>query len=226
MNDLLARAARLLGRQVRRSSAAQRATFARIYRDNAWGDSETASGPGSTQARGAQFEDELVATLDTLGIRSIVDAPCGDCNWMRRVLARCDVEYTGIDIVDELIARNSARLGGPKTRFIPADMTRADLPAADLVLCRDGLVHLSYVDARAAIRNFRRSGSRYLLATTFVAHASNQDVPTGGWRPVNLEAPPFRFPSRILEIDERCTHSEGRYHDKRLGLWALDTLEI
>jgi hypothetical protein len=103
-------------------------------------------------------------------------------------------------------------------------MTRADLPAADLIVCRDGLVHLSFADARAAIENFRRSGSRYLLATTFVQRSENRDVPTGGWRVLNMQAPPFSFPAPLTTIDERCVHSDGIYRDKRLGLWELAAL--
>src|SRR5262249_28756808 len=108
-------------------------------------------------------------------------------------------------------------------RFLCLDMTRADLPAADLILCRDGLVHLSFADARAAIRNFRRSGSRYLLTTTFVGRGRNVDTATGGWRALDLQAPPFRFPPPLTLVDERCGQTDGR--DKGLGLWKLADLD-
>ena len=36
-----------------------------------------------------------------------------------------------------------------------------------MILCRDCLVHLTFDDARAALQNLRRSGSKYLLTTTF-----------------------------------------------------------
>jgi hypothetical protein len=212
--------ARSVGRR-RASSARQRATFTAIFRQNAWGNSESVSGPGSTQARGADFQHELLALLERFTIRAIVDAPCGDFNWMQSVLADRDVQYTGIDIVEELIAENRRRHGSPTRRFECADMTRADMPTADLIICRDGLVHLSLADARAALRNFQRSGADYLLATTFVDRARNVDVPTGGWRPLNMEAWPFRLPPPMALIDERCLHSGGIYRDKRLGLWPL-----
>jgi hypothetical protein len=191
---------------------------------NTWGDAESVSGPGSTQARGADFQRELVALLDRFEVRSLVDAPCGDFNWMRNVLADRDLHYTGIDIVEELITRNVRLHSGAQLRFVCADMTRVDLPKADLVLCRDGLVHLSFADAKAAIRNFRRSGSRYLLTTTFIERARNTDIPTGGWRVLNLEAPPFSCPPPLAVIDEHCTHTGGIYRDKRLGLWELRSI--
>jgi hypothetical protein len=222
---------RLLARVVRRatiglhsSSWWQRATFTRIFRNNAWQDAESMSGPGSTRARGADFRPALLALLDAYGIRSIVDAPCGDFNWMQDVLAARDLSYTGIDIVEALIADNVRRFGAANRRFLCLDMTRADLPAADLILCRDGLVHLSFADARAAIRAFRRSGARYLLATTFVDRAGNRDVPTGGWRVLNMQAAPFEFPAPLALVDERCMGGAGQYRDKRLGLWDLTAL--
>ena len=211
--------------RLRTSSAAQQVTFTEIFRANAWGNVESVSGPGSTVARGADFQEELISVLDGWRVRSLVDAPCGDFNWMCQVLGHRDLAYTGVDIVAELIAANSRFYATPTRRFVCADMTRDDLPKADLIVCRDGLVHLSFADARAAIRNFRRSGSRYLLATTFVNHSRNWDVPTGGWRVLNLQAAPFSFPAPLALVDERCTRSGGNYRDKRLGLWELASLD-
>jgi hypothetical protein len=162
--------------------------------------------------------------LDTLNVESILDAPCGDFNWMRNVLAGRALSYTGVDIVEPLITANVRAYATGSCRFVCADLTRADLPRVDLVICRDGLVHLSFADARAAIANLRRSGSRYLLATTFVDRSANADVPTGGWRVLNLEAAPFLFPAPLALIDEHCIHSDGIYRDKRLGLWDLQAL--
>ena len=68
------------------SSRSQRATFTRIFDTNAWLNAESVSGPGSTKARGADFRAALVALLDDRGVTSIVDAPCGDFNWMQDVL--------------------------------------------------------------------------------------------------------------------------------------------
>jgi SAM-dependent methyltransferase len=220
------RLAQFVRRRFRSSFRSQQATFTAIFEANAWGDTESVSGPGSTRARGADIQDELIALLDRLRIRSIVDAPCGDFNWMRDVLARRPVIYTGIDIVPALVDRNRRAFASATRRFEHGDITRSDLPEADLVICRDGLVHLSFADARAALRNIKRSRSHYLLATTFADRVRNRDIPTGGWRPLNLTAPPFDLAPPLVSIDERCTHSGGIYRDKRLGCWDLTALEI
>src|SRR5689334_23139905 len=78
---------RHLPARFRRSSRSQQETFTAIFNTNAWGNAESVSGPGSSEARGEEFRAELVALLDTFQVRSMVDAPCGDFNWMKRLLA-------------------------------------------------------------------------------------------------------------------------------------------
>lgn len=128
------------------------------------------------------------------------------------------VDYTGADVVAELIERNQRLYGGEGRRFVTADLTRDALPRADLILCRECLVHLSFRDARAVLRNFRRSGSTYLLVTTHAKVRENEEIATGDWRPLNLQLPPLNFPPplRLLVEDEEL--------GKCLGLWRLDAL--
>jgi SAM-dependent methyltransferase len=197
--------------------------FLAIYQGNLWGSQESRSGPGSTLARAADFLPDLVALLRTLNTRVLVDAPCGDFNWAG-VLADAVERYIGVDVVGEIIARNRLLASSPTRLFLHRDLTGDPLPAADVVLCRDCLVHFAFADIWRALRNFQQSGSRYLLTTTFIEHDDNPDVATGGWRPLNLERPPFCFPPPVAVVDERCLHSGGRGRDKRLALWELASL--
>ena len=224
MTTIITRLARRIAVRRHTSSRAQQATFTRIFTGNGWRDAESLSGPGSTRARGADFGTALLALIDRYRIGSVLDAPCGDFNWMQDVLAGRDLRYTGVDIVAPLIAENVRRYGEANRRFLRRDMTRDPLPAADLILCRDGLVHLSFADARSTVRNFRRSGSRYLLATTFVDRRRNENIVSGGWRVLNMQAAPFAFPPPLALLDERCMYEAGAYRDKRLGLWELRAL--
>lgn len=201
-----------------------RAVFTRVYRRNVWGNAESVSGAGSTESRGAAFRDDLIGLLRRLDARVLLDAPCGDFNWIGPV-AEAVERYVGVDVVPELVERVRAAHGSERRAFVCADLARDPLPRADLILCRDGLVHFSFREIRAALRNFRRSGAPYLLTTTFVDVAHNVDIRTGGgWRALNLQAPPFSFPPPLELIDERCTGYGGRYRGKRLGLWRLDAL--
>ncbi|HEX8999730.1 MAG TPA: class I SAM-dependent methyltransferase, partial [Blastocatellia bacterium] len=79
-------------------------------------------------------------------------------------------------------------------------------------------------DAIAALRNFKRSKSEYLLTTTFPKTEVNEDILTGEWRPLNLQRAPFNFPEPLRLINERCTEEGDRYADKSLGLWRLSDL--
>jgi hypothetical protein len=214
--------ARALAARVR-PPADHGAIFGRIHRRNAWGDPESVSGPGSTRARGADFSAELAALLHRLEVRILLDAPCGDFNWIAEAADGVE-QYIGVDVVPELIAHNLRRHRSDRRSFVHADITRDPLPAADVILCRDCLVHFSHEDVWITLANFRRSGSRYLLTTTFVERETNRNIRTGSWQPLNLRAAPFRFPPPLEEVDERCVHTGGTYRDKRLALWELSSL--
>ena len=199
--------------------------FSRIYRENLWGDPESVSGPGSGLARTAVFRDDLSTLLKEIGARSLLDAACGDFNWMKETSLDVD-QYIGVDIVSELAVSNQEKYGNHTTCFIELDITRHKLPRADVILCRDCLVHFSFDDIRKAIQNFQRSESVFLLTTTFIRVSQNTDIQTGDWRPLNLERAPFDFPRPLELIDEQCTHTGGIYTDKRLALWRLDEILV
>lgn len=192
--------------------------FDAIYDSNHWGGSESRSGTGSSIAQTHVIRQALPEILATLGCRSILDAPCGDFNWLSRV--PLDVDYVGYDVVERVIVQNKTRYASSRVRFVHADITSSPLPAVDLILCRDCLVHFSYADIYLALRRFLDSGARYLLTTTFPGR-SNRDIATGDWRPLDFEREPFRFPAPLRVINEECTEFRGAYRDKSLGLWDL-----
>jgi len=199
--------------------------FTDIYRGGTFGGEESISGPGSDLAQTALLRRSLPSLLKELGVRSMIDAPCGDFNWLREVDLGT-ISYIGVDIVDELIKGNEKRYGGDKRKFIVADIVADVLPAADMILCRDCFVHLSNKDIIRAIKRFKKSGSRYLLTTIFPSHQENVDMVTGrGWRPINLTLPPFSFPPPLKLTSEECPEQGGNYADKSLGLWELSAIK-
>jgi len=197
--------------------------FSDIYHRRAWGGEESVSGPGSGLLRTSVFRDEIPILLKEINVTSLLDAGCGDFNWMKELKVDLD-RYIGIDIVPELVDTNQQKYGNEIRSFINLDITKDELPRAEAVLCRDCLVHFSFEDAFATIRNFKKSKSRYLLTTTFVGLVENAEIKTGEWRRLNLQMPPFSFPKPLKLIDERCTHTGGIFADKRLGLWELESI--
>ena len=155
---------------------------------------------------------------------SLLDIPCGDFNWMSTL--GLQLPYTGADIVAAIVEANERRFGGPDSgrRFVRLDLTRDPLPHADVVLCRDCLVHLSFANIFRAFANLRRSGARYLLTTTFLDHHENADIEDGDWRILNLEKAPFNLPAPVDVLIEGCREGDGVYADKALGLWEVAAL--
>jgi len=199
--------------------------FTKTYRERSWGGEQSRSGKGSDTEYTSSIRGYLPALLRELDVRIFLDAPCGDFNWMKQVdLGR--TKYSGIDIVLEMIAEDIRRYRDESREFRILDFTKGPVPRADLILCRDCLVHLSFRDSFAAIRNFKSSGSEYLLITTFPGVRRNEDVPTGGWRPMNLEVAPFLFPEPIRAIREDDTEQRFVGLRRSLGLWRLQDVPL
>lgn len=150
----------------------------------------------------------------------MLDAGCGDFHWFRTLEIPLD-RYVGVEVVEELAAANQERYGTDQRRFVSLDVTRDDLPRVDLILCRDCLVHLKNRHVRAALQNFRRSGSSYLLATTFTGGHPNEDAPLGGWAPSEPRTSSVQPGPPLRLISEAESVEDARYLDKSLGLWAL-----
>lgn len=205
------------------SSRSAEETFRDIYRRHHWSGSQSPSGAGADEAQTARLRGELPALLRELGVGTLLDLPCGDFSWMSS-LELPVAHYIGADLLPELVEALEKRYGDGRRRFLALDLTRDELPRADLLLCRDCLVHLSLADIRLALGNVVRSGIPYLLTTTFPAGAQNEDIVTGDWRPLDLEEPPLSFPPPLRLLDEGCTEGGGRFADKSLGLWRTTDL--
>lgn len=197
--------------------------FRYAYHHNLWQGGETPSGAGSSLAQTTVVASVLPGLCERYDVRSLLDVPCGTFNWMAEV-ALPGVRYTGGDIVPEVVAEAARLHGSRDRRFLVLDVTCSPLPPADLLLCRDCLVHLSYADIAKTITNIRKSEIDYVLTTTFTAESGFRDIVTGDWRPVNLETPPFSFPRPVELLREQCSEQNGAFADKALGLWRVRDL--
>ena len=189
--------------------------FSRHYQTNYWADDESVSGHGSTVAATKTIRLVLPPLFEHYDIKSVLDIPCGDLNWAHKVKWP---SYIGADIVPELVAETRARFPDFDLRVL--NITEDPLPQVDLILCRDLLGHFSNADVKRALANIKKSGAKYLLATTFPEHETSGNIETGEWRPINL-ASFFGLPDPIEYINENCTDGGGAFKDKSLGLWRL-----
>lgn len=209
----------LEGRRIARLGNAKE-VFRHYYEVNEWGSEESVSGPGSTIQYTENIRKMIPQLVSDLGSLVILDAPCGDYNWFRMIDWETQITYIGGDIVEALVERNQSNYGNSNTKFINLDIVNDVLPRADLWLCRDCLFHLSYPNILSVINNFLNSDIGYILTSTHPNCKKNIDIPTGSFRLLNLELPPFSFGKPIQAIDDWI---EG-YPVRRLALWEREAL--
>lgn len=174
--------------------------FTSIWKTNYWSDSESLSGPGSNMEYTKNIRKELPILFNKFNIKSIFDAPCGDFYWMKEVLKNANVNYTGGDIVYELIELNNQKYKSTKINFINFDLTIDKYPDSDLWICRDVLFHLSNKDIFLTLQNFIKSDIQYMLTTTHFTDSNweNIDINSGSFRLIDLFKKPYLFPQNVL----------------------------
>lgn len=203
------------------TSEGRTAVFSRAFSSQVWGGSESASGSGSELSATVTIRSVLPQLIENYKIKSVLDAPCGDWNWMRTINLSLE-SYIGVDIVPELIELNNKNHSSDKIKFIRRDLVKDTLPSAEFIICRDCLVHLSNYDIVCVLNNFVGTGATFLLTNSYPQTSSNENQPTAlKYRPLNLRLPPFSFPEP-LEIFQ-----DGKpEHKKAICLWRLQDLEL
>ncbi len=191
-----------------------------------WRGLESASGPGSDLRHTEAIRAAIPPLLKEFRVRSLLDVPCGDLHWLGAM--RLDLDrFVGVDFDPRHILKHTIRHAFSRPEFYCLDATRDALPAVDLILCRDLLMHFPYADALATLRNFKNTGSTYLLTTTYTTPETNSEVAMGSWFPINLQRPPFDLPPPIRLIDEGNEAAFGpEYAGKCLGLWKLADIPV
>lgn len=202
--------------------------FTDIYVNKSWVDTrfnnhESLSGDGSTLEYTKNLRDKLPELFKQFNIKSVLDAPCGDLNWMQKVLEQCpDIVYTGGDIVKFLVDNHNTKFkDNPNVKFVNLDITVDSLPAADLMICRDCLFHLSNEHIKMFFRNFAQSNIKYLLTTSHLVRDNVGDITSGGYRSINLLKAPFDFqPNYMYEIDDWI----APHPERKMYLWTREQI--
>ncbi len=194
--------------------------FNEIYRRNTWTDTESVSGIGSSHKQTQELIDKLPRVLQNFQITSMLDAPCGDFNWMRKVDLK-NIAYSGADIVETIVVSHNQKFADERRQFSLLNLIDEKIGKFDLVFSRDCFVHFSFADIFKSLENIKTGESKYLMTTTFTDQKLNKDIHTGGWRPLNFELSPFNFPKPLFILNEKCTEMNGQFSDKSLGLWKI-----
>lgn len=215
-------------------SGSLKKAFEQAAKGNYWSDADSLSGPGSNLFQTRIIRQEIPLLLKKYGVKKMLDAPCGDLFWMKEILpgiVENGTEYNGADIVADLVEKNRLLFKSPAIQFYNIDLATDPVPQVDLIFTRDCFIHLPYADILTVLKNYKASGSKYLLVSTYTKSArKNKDVDGFSlWgRMLNMYKFPFYFPEPLELIVEGCTEKVGEeeFPDKSLGLWKLSELNL
>lgn len=206
--------------------------FEKAAEINYWSDVDSLSGPGSNMEQTRIIRQAIPVLLEKYGVKTMLDAPCGDLFWMKTILPELmqkGIQYTGVDIVARIIEKNKINFAAFNALFFNIDLSKGSIPKADIIFTRDCFIHLSYYNIYAVLRNYKKSGARYLLVSTYT-YPERRNFNVDGFylygRMLNLEKFPFYFTKPLEIIVEGCTENDGINADKSLGLWELDKINL
>lgn len=205
--------------------------FTSIYNNYGFGSTESRSGPGSTLDETKSIREKLVELINEKNIKSVIDIPCGDWNWMKEISENFDF-YIGGDIVDECVTSNNEKYGSDKIKFLNIDLLTDEIPEGDLLIVRDVIGHYPIEDGDLILKNILKSKCKYLLTTTTYnilnkkSIYKNKTIDVGRHYMVNLMENPFNFPKPISFIEE-IPWIDGYDNGERkvLGLWEIKDIK-
>lgn len=192
-----------------------------VFKENLWWSSESKSWMGSNIQNTRHILSWIKTIIQEYNIKTFLDVPCGDCNWIDPNNLWC--EYIWADIVQDLIDNNKSKL--PWIEFQKIDLTTDKIPQVDLIMCRECLQHLSFENGKKAINNIINSWSKYLLVTHY-SNWENKDIMNWMYYEMNLLQPPFNFGTPITSIEEKDNNLFYKTNNlEYLYLYEIDKLK-
>lgn len=162
---------------------------------------------------------ELPNIFKELNIKTFLDCGCGNFFWLNKIKWN-GVNYLGVDIVPELIESNKKNY--PDFKFDCVNIVEEEIPTVDMVFVRSVFIHLENKDIIKALANIKRSGSKYLMATTSPNMPDNVDTKYLMLRKRSLTKPPFNLPNPLRYVKE---HYEEQLNSFTcMGIWEVSKL--
>jgi SAM-dependent methyltransferase len=203
--------------------------FSEVYEKNLWGGAkgEMYSGSGSRFAPAELYAETITKFIKDHSISTVLDLGCGDFEIGKKIAAACN-EYIGVDVVPELIARNSQLYANDHIRFICADITQEKLPHAELCLIRQVFQHISNQEIFKVLIEVRKYP--YLIVTEHHPHnpsGYNKDIVHGSRTRVEarsgvyLDMAPFNARNLQLLLETTPMVANGSGEPKAVHDWGL-----
>jgi SAM-dependent methyltransferase len=168
--------------------------FSSWYRHDGQG-----SGPGSSPEYTNRYRTFLETFIRERKIKSVVDYGCGD--WQFSQLVRWgDVEYTGLEIVPDLVSRLQINYETKHRHFLCVDSDNPEIPKCDLLIIKDVMQHLTNADILRLERLFQKKADNILYVNDLHHDPSknNFDILRGDYRRLDLRIQPFNFNVKML----------------------------
>ena len=151
---------------------------------------------------------ELIKTFLTEhpDVKHVVDFGCGDFNVASKFISD-SIDYTGVDIVEEMIASHQKNFASEHVKFMCLDIVEDSLPDGDMCLIRQVLQHLSNDEVSKVLAKIKKY--KYALITESItpkayASAINTDILTGNYTRSSvmsglyLDEAPFSLPCEVI----------------------------
>lgn len=179
--------------------------FNKIYKQNIWNNSDASiplSGPGSSIENTQEIRNEIENFVYSKGVNKIIDLGCGDLTWTTHAKYFIDpnIDYIGVDVSDYMIKRNHEMF--PNKKFMNLDITKDNLPEADLFILRDVIFHLHTDNVISLFENMK-GRFKYIAITSCLNDINNDEFDQWHFSPRNIHIKPFniqqKYSSRVEE---------------------------
>ena len=198
--------------------------FTAIYKSNHWAQSDnlsgeivSVSGPGSNLNKEGflNLKNNFDKIINEFEIKSILDMPCGDFLWMNEFFKKNkNINYLGIDIVDELIEENIKKYENDRIKFKSFDIVNFKTKQnIDLVFMRDFFIHINNSDIKQILINLKEMNIKYFAFENYNI-LKNKDVTTGKHRKVNLKIHPFNLDEPIHSFQDYEVDKSIYFYEK------------
>lgn len=149
-----------------------------IYKKKYWQKNNlSVSGSGSNENITKKYSSKLIQLLEKYNIKSIFDLPCGDFQWMHKIVKQKKIDYIGGDILSALIKNLKKKYKNYKFLNFDIQKSFSNLKKN----CKSKYIMIS-------------SHNFWLL--------KNYDIKTGNFRILDLEKEPFELSQSIDKIKD------------------------
>ncbi len=178
--------------------------FDKIYENSYWGNgSGGGSSPEATQPYKVFLEDFIRHSK----IQSIVDLGCGDWQFSK-FLDFGSATYVGTDASKNVIINNQQLFARSGVSFVDLPKDYNELPSADLLVCKDVLMHLNtkeVQDILAILPNYKYAlitndvpcvsifGEIFLTLRRPFSPVINREIKSGDYRTLDPTQHPFNL---------------------------------